>query len=119
MRKHPGWTEDHEQLRRVFDNLLRNALEAGASHVAVTARPEAGALQIAVRDDGPGIPAKVREHLFLPFSGSQKVQGSGLGLAIARELLAAEGGTIALEHTGPEGTVFHVTLPAAVRDQAA
>lgn len=110
---------DHEQLRRVFDNLLRNALEAGANHVAVTAHTGSGQLEIEVCDDGPGIPNKVVEHLFTPFSGSRKTQGSGLGLAIARELLAAEGGTIVLERTGADGTAFRITLPAAVRDQAA
>jgi signal transduction histidine kinase len=65
---------------------------------------------IAVADDGPGLPAKVREALFIPFTSARR-GGTGLGLAIARDVMRTHGGDIALERTGPEGTVFRLTLP--------
>lgn len=117
----PGLTlnADHEHLRRVFDNLIRNALEAGARTVTVTANAEADRLALEIRDDGPGIPAKIAENLFKPFSGSVKADGSGLGLAIVRELLSAQGGEITLAATGPDGTIFAITLPAVTMAHAA
>jgi signal transduction histidine kinase len=110
---------DHEHLRRVFDNVIRNALEAGARTVRITAEVGSDQLAIAIADDGPGIPPKIAENLFTPFSGSIKADGSGLGLAIARELLIAQGGFIALDRTGPDGTTFRITLPAVSLAEAA
>ena len=56
------------------------------------------------------MPQKARDRLFTPFVGSVRAGGTGLGLAIAREVLEAHGGTIELAATGPEGTVFHLSL---------
>ncbi len=110
---------DHEHLRRAVDNVMRNALEAGASEVAVIVATAADRLEMSIEDNGPGIPAKIAETLFTPFSGTGKADGSGLGLAIARELLTAQGGFIALERTSPEGTLFRLTLPAVASAKAA
>ncbi|TQF82042.1 HAMP domain-containing histidine kinase [Elioraea sp. Yellowstone] len=100
---------DREQLFRVLLNLFRNAFEAGARRVTVTAEP-GEVVAITVADDGPGLPAKVREALFSPFTSGRR-GGTGLGLAIARDVMRTHGGDIALERTGPEGTVFRLTLP--------
>jgi signal transduction histidine kinase len=100
---------DHDQLFRVLLNLLRNAFEAGARRVAVSAEP-GEAIAITVRDDGPGLPPQVHEALFSPFASGRR-GGTGLGLAIARDVMRTHGGDIALERTGPEGTVFRLTLP--------
>ncbi len=102
---------DREQLFRVLVNLGRNAVEAGARRVRIAAEAQGDWVSLTVADDGPGLPAKARERLFQPFSGSAKAAGSGLGLAIARELLHAHGGEISLVETGPEGTVFRLDLP--------
>lgn len=105
---------DRDQLFRVFVNLGRNALEAGARQVRITAVAAADStLVIEVADDGPGIPAKAHEKLFQPFAGSARAGGTGLGLAIARELVRAHGGELSLAATSDKGTVFRMELPGA------
>lgn len=106
-------TADREELIRVFANLVRNALEAGAERVAVQLR-EGDPVVVEVSDDGPGMPPRAVEHLFKPFSGSARAGGTGLGLAIAREVMRAHGGDIELARTGAEGTAFRLTLPGRV-----
>jgi signal transduction histidine kinase len=96
-------------------NLGRNAAEAMAKAgglVAITAWRTADRTVIEMADTGPGIPEGARAHLFEAFSGSARLGGTGLGLPIAREIMRAHGGEIALAHTGDDGTVFRLTLPA-------
>ncbi len=108
---------DPEQLDRVLVNLFKNAREAiegaGRDTGRVRLTAEARGLQMIVRisDDGPGVPERMRERLFQPFSGSGRPDGSGLGLAIARELARAHGGDLDLKETGPNGSVFELQLP--------
>ena len=104
---------DREQLYRVFLNLARNAVEAGAHRLCFSAAREGGAIAIEVADNGPGLPPKARENLFRPFFGSARPGGSGLGLAIARELVRAHGGELILASSTGAGTVFRLTLPAS------
>ena len=103
---------DREQLFRIFNNLFRNALEAGAHNVTVEARSNGRWIEIDVADDGPGLPPKAQEKLFQPFEGSARAGGAGLGLAIARELIRSHGGDITLVDTGSGGTTFRIALPA-------
>jgi signal transduction histidine kinase len=109
---------DRDQLYRVFLNLVRNAVEAGARKLTFSARREGGTIAIDIADNGPGLPPRAQENLFRPFFGSARPGGSGLGLAIARELMRTQGGEIALAETTGTGTVFRLTLPAAVREPA-
>ncbi|HXY99798.1 MAG TPA: HAMP domain-containing sensor histidine kinase [Stellaceae bacterium] len=104
---------DREQLFRVILNLARNAIEAGARRVSVSARSEAEATVVEVSDDGPGLPPKARDNLFRPFAGSARPGGTGLGLAIAREILRAHGGDITLGDSSAAGTTFCLRLPGA------
>lgn len=104
---------DAGQMLRVFENLGRNAREAGAGSVRVTAYLDNGALIVEITDDGPGMPDKATEHLFQPFAGSAREGGTGLGLVIAREVVHAHGGDIALVRTGGDGTVFRLRLHPA------
>jgi signal transduction histidine kinase len=104
---------DRDQLYRVLLNLARNAVEAGAHHLRLSAVHEDGTIAVEVADDGPGLPPKARENLFRPFFGSARPGGSGLGLAIARELVRAHGGELALISSTGVGTIFRLTLPAA------
>jgi signal transduction histidine kinase len=104
---------DAGELARVFANLLRNAGEAGAGTVEVRALADQTEIEVTVTDDGPGLPEHVRQALFRPFVRSTRPGGSGLGLAIAHELVRAHGGELTLLHTGPGGTAFRLTLPAA------
>lgn len=113
---------DRDQLNRVLTNLVRNAIQAieGAQAEAeqvhegrVTLRSwrEGSVCSIEVRDNGPGIPERVRPKLFEAFQSAAKSGGTGLGLAIAAELIRAHGGDIRLLDTGRGGTSFVVTVP--------
>ena len=110
---------DPDQLDRILVNLFRNARQAseGAGRatgmVRLAATRERGQVRIEVSDDGPGVPERVRSRLFQPFGGAASPGGSGLGLAVARDLARGHGGDLELLRTGPEGTAFRLTLPAA------
>jgi signal transduction histidine kinase len=111
---------DSDQLHRILVNLLRNAREAIEHHgSANTGRIEVslsrvnGASLIRVSDNGPGLPDRARERLFLPFAGSGRPDGAGLGLAIARELAQGHGGDLTLAETSAKGAVFELRLPGA------
>jgi signal transduction histidine kinase len=109
---------DRDQSYRVFLNLVRNSIEAGARRVRVAAVRDDGAAIIDIIDDGPGLPPRARENLFRPFAASARPGGSGLGLAIARELMRVQGGDVVLIASTGAGTTFRVTMPAAKRAPA-
>jgi signal transduction histidine kinase len=107
---------DSDQLFRVLTNLVRNAAQAldgakAAGEVMVSAERDAAGVVITVADTGPGLPPKARENLFQPFRGGARQGGSGLGLVIAAEIAKGHGGALTLASTGPEGTVFRLSLP--------
>lgn len=112
---------DPDQLHRILVNLLRNARQAiehqegrvQPGRVEVSLEAQAGASLIRISDNGPGIPARLRERLFQPFAGSGRPDSTGLGLAIARELAQGHGGDLTLSVTGDAGTVFELRLPGA------
>ena len=109
---------DRDQLYRVFANLARNALEAGARGVRVSAQNGPDEIRIDVHDDGPGLSRAARDRLFEPFSGSAKKGGTGLGLAIARDVMRAHGGDIELAESGDTGTKFRLRLPRTGSNKA-
>lgn len=103
---------DAERLRQVLRNLLANARDALGTGGAVTVRlaeDGAEAVLLEVADDGPGIPAEIRDRVFEPFVTGRK-DGTGLGLAIVKRAVEEHGGTVAVE-TGPGGTRFRMRLP--------
>jgi signal transduction histidine kinase len=104
---------DAERLRRVFENLLTNALQVlpKGGQVTLRARQQAGSLRVDVCDDGPGVPTVIRERLFEPFISYGKPGGTGLGLAIARGIITAHQGQIGLEAATPRGAHFFLELP--------
>jgi signal transduction histidine kinase len=107
---------DPEQLYRILANLVRNACQAVAGtgapgEVRVAAARDGGGWVVRVADTGPGLPEKARQTLFQAFKGTTRSGGTGLGLSIAADLARGHGGRIALERTGPDGTVFAVHLP--------
>ena len=113
---------DRDQLNRVLTNLLRNAVQAveGAAslrpegRITLRAWREGSVVTLEVKDNGPGIPERVRPKLFEAFQSAAKSGGVGLGLAIAADLVRAHGGEISLQATGPEGTVFLLAIPDQV-----
>lgn len=102
---------DRDLVFRILANLGRNAAEAGARNVTLSA-PGGGAV-VAVGDDGPGLSLRARQTLFQPFAGSARPDGLGMGLAIARELAAAQGGSLSLEASSESGSIFILRLPAS------
>jgi len=117
---------DREQLSRVLTNLLRNAIQAiAAAHsgdpkapdgtVTLRSWREGSVVTIEVKDNGPGVPERIRPKLFEAFQSAGQ-GGTGLGLAIAAELVRAHGGDVKLASTGPEGTCFTVTVPDTVAE---
>lgn len=110
-----GWF-DPLRLRRVIDNLLTNAREALPPGGRVVARwRELGDwLRIEVQDNGPGIPAAIRDNLFEPFVTSGKKTGTGLGLAISHKIVEEHGGTLTVDSDPSWGTKFTVALPVQV-----
>jgi PAS domain S-box-containing protein len=111
--EHVSVEADFDQLFRILLNLVRNSLGAGARHVRLTAAQTGDIIAIDVTDDGPGIPADKREHLFEDRPHRPGEDGAGLGLAIARELATNHSGDLELVSTGPEGTTFRISLPAS------
>jgi heavy metal sensor kinase len=109
---------DRELIRRVLDNLLDNAIRyssAGAPVELEVARSN-GVVRVDVKDEGPGIPAEVRERVFERFyrgddARARSDKGAGLGLAIARWVARAHGGDLSLAEGNGSGAVFRLTLP--------
>jgi len=109
---------DEDLLRRLVLNVLQNAVQhtpSGGS-VAVDIRQDAEAVRIRVTDEGPGIPPADQHRIFDRFvqlDAARRGQGAGLGLPIARWIAEAHRGTLVLEHSGPGGSTFCVSLPTA------
>jgi len=104
------------ELQQVLVNLLVNALEAmrdaGVSAPELRlrlSRPRRGQLQIEVADNGPGIPAALRETVFEPYRTSKR-DGLGLGLTLCREIVEAHGGRITLVASRRRGATFRIVL---------
>jgi two-component system sensor histidine kinase BaeS len=116
---------DPGHLARAVRNVVANALSHNPAGgvVTITAGREGDAVRIRVTDQGPGIAPDDVSHVFERFyradtsratdPATGRPTGLGLGLTIARELLAASGGRIGVERTGPTGTTFVLEVPAA------
>ncbi|MGE3831158.1 MAG: sensor histidine kinase, partial [Parvibaculaceae bacterium] len=113
---------DRDHLFRVLTNLVRNAVEALETHqknepdapegsIAISGWREGMIVTIEVKDNGPGVPERVRDKLFEAFQSAARPGGTGLGLAIAAELVRAHGGEVWLARTGADGTSFQFTVP--------
>ncbi|XXT20192.1 ATP-binding protein [Sorangium sp. So ce429] len=111
---------DGDLLRRVLQNLLDNALRhspaCGAVHLEAR-RPDARCVEVVVRDEGPGIPVHLREHIFdryarLDDGCASPSAGRGLGLTFCKLAVEAHGGTIQVRDNEGGGSCFSVLLPA-------
>jgi PAS domain S-box-containing protein len=110
----PRVMADPDLLKIVFVNLLVNGAHAmkGRGTIRVSFAARADACQIAFADEGPGIPADVREKIFTPFF-TTKSRGSGLGLPTAKRLIEAHRGNITIACPTAGGTIVTVELPAS------
>jgi two-component system, OmpR family, sensor histidine kinase KdpD len=106
---------DAAQLERVFTNLIDNAVKFSPSERPVEVRGvwANGRITIRVVDHGRGVPPAQHKQIFEPFVRGRDAQpGSGLGLAICRGFVEANGGRIALQSRGRDGSAFAVSFPA-------
>jgi signal transduction histidine kinase len=108
----PRVMADPDLLKIVFVNLLVNGAHAmkGRGTIRVSLAAVANSCQIAIADDGPGIPPDVREKIFTPFF-TTKARGSGLGLPTAKRLVEAHRGSITIACPTAGGTIVTVELP--------
>ncbi|RDZ26717.1 two-component system sensor histidine kinase NtrB [Lysobacter silvisoli] len=122
----PEFAGDADRLMQALWNLVRNAIEAGASQVSLRTRAEHGvriaeaihpiALRLEISDDGRGVPEELAEQLFLPLV-SGRAEGSGLGLALAQQVAREHRGSLAYR-SRPGHTVFTLLLPMHIEEGA-
>jgi two-component system, OmpR family, sensor histidine kinase BaeS len=114
----PGMSVDVDsvRMRSALANLIGNALRHArrGGEIRIDARQVAGGVEVAVRDDGDGIPAELLPRVFDRFVKGADSPGSGLGLAIVRDIVEAHGGTVSASSPPGAGTQVRLTLPAAV-----
>jgi len=108
----PPIVADAELLKIVFVNLLVNSAHAmqGRGTIRVSLASIGDTCQIAIGDDGPGIPIEIREKIFAPFF-TTKARGTGLGLVTAKRLVEAHRGSIIVDCPPGGGTTVTVLLP--------
>jgi signal transduction histidine kinase len=116
----PPLLGDEAALRRVFQNLVSNAIKYGAGGEWIGLRAEAAGreVRIIVSDRGMGIPAVEHSRIFEPFyrapdAITAQIHGAGLGLALVKRIVEAHGGRIEVRSEPGRGSDFVVTLPAA------
>ncbi|HEX4565734.1 MAG TPA: HAMP domain-containing sensor histidine kinase [Vicinamibacterales bacterium] len=121
----PAVAGDAAALRRVFQNLIGNAVKygAGAGWVGVEAIVDVSRVVVTVRDRGIGIAPADQDRIFDPFYRSAdvvsaQIQGAGLGLSLVKRIVDAHGGRITVESAPGKGSAFIVTLPTASGDAA-
>jgi signal transduction histidine kinase len=115
----PAVSHDPDAFSEVVANLLSNAYKYSPPEklIVLTLGPLRGRVVLAVEDNGPGIPARERRHIFEQFYRAddlltREVEGTGLGLSIARNIVRAHGGRILVEDAEGGGARFVVVLPA-------
>ena len=105
---------DPSELRRMYINLIKNAIEAvqecEAGKIMITARQEADQIITEVVDNGKGIPEEMQDRIYEP-NFSTKTSGAGLGLAIAKQAIELSGGDISFTTEPEQGTTMRITLP--------
>jgi len=106
---------DAMRMQRVLQNLVTNAIEALHAtpnpRVEIKAWVKKSVFYLAVKDNGPGIPAAIQSQIFEPFVTHGKSKGTGLGMAIVRNIVTAHGGAITFETAPGQGASFLVSLP--------
>jgi PAS domain S-box-containing protein len=102
---------DVEKMKRVFDNLVKNAVDAmpNGGKLTITSRESDGNVELAFADTGIGMTKEIMEKIWTPFF-TTKARGMGLGLAICKRIIEAHRGKISVESMVGKGTTFTVTV---------
>lgn len=111
---------DRSQLTVAVGALVRNSLEAIGTDgkISVSAEVDGDQVAISVIDNGPGIPADIREHIFEPFySGREAGRGLGFGLSKCWRIITEHGGTIEVDSPDAGGAIFEIRLPSKLSDR--
>ncbi len=107
---------DHDQMIRVFSNLLKNSIQSipddQNGEISIELKRLGGTIEVMVSDNGEGIPQDLKERIFSP-NFTTKSSGTGLGLAIVKNIITNSGGTIRFESKEGSGTTFYIMLPAS------
>ena len=99
---------DEGQISQILINLIKNALQAGAKHIDISARMgQDDEVIVRVANDGVPIPASAQEQIFIPFYTTKK-EGSGIGLSISRQIMRNHNGSIELVRSDAAQTVFEL-----------
>lgn len=101
---------DESQISRILINLIKNAIQAGAKHIWITAEIDSNEqTHIHVTNDGLPITPESQEQIFIPFF-TTKPEGSGIGLSLSRQIMRAHNGTLELTRSDEENTEFTMTF---------
>ena len=101
---------DKTQFRRLFINLVRNAIQASASVIDITLNANGNIYEVLVKDNGKGIPEESKEKIF-DANFTTKTKGMGLGLKLAKRFLEGINGKIILLESSGKGTAFQLQIP--------
>ncbi len=103
---------DFEKMKRVFANLIKNAVDAmpNGGKLTITSKESDGNVEITFADTGIGMTKEVMEKIWTPFF-TTKAKGMGLGLPICKRIIEAHGGNISVESTVGKGTTFTLVIP--------
>lgn len=101
---------DEGQISQILINLIKNALQAGAKHIDITAKMgKDDDVIVQVANDGEPIPVSAQEQIFIPFYTTKK-EGSGIGLSISRQIMRNHNGSIELMHSNEKETAFKLVF---------
>ena len=114
----PQLMVDLNKIKRVFINLIKNAIDAmpNVGKLTFSGKKVGDLFEISFADTGPGISDEVLPKLFTPLF-TTKAQGMGFGLAICKRIVEAHGGTITVKTATGEGTTFKLTLPIELKTE--
>ncbi len=101
---------DQGQISQILINLMKNAVQAGARHISITADiDEKDCTTVNVANDGPPISPESQEQIFVPFF-TTKQEGTGIGLSLSRQIMRLHGGNLRLLRSDAGGTVFSLVF---------
>jgi len=111
-RSEPKIRVDSERMKRVFVNIIKNAVDAMSEGgtLTITSKESNGSLEIAFADTGAGMSEDIVKKICTPLF-TTKAKGMGLGLSICKRFVEAHGGTVSVKSVAGKGTTFTVTIP--------